>query len=145
MSRTFISYGGPDIAFAEKLNNDLRKCGVITFFSPANAVFGEKLHATMRQVDNYDRVILICSKRSLDRPGLQYELEKTIEREARDGGKSYLIPIILDNYLFNEWRPELAHLRDEVINRVVADFTEDKNYNHQFQRLLNALKKVDII
>ncbi len=141
MSSTFISYGSPDEAFATKLNQDLSKNGITTFFFPLDATFGEKLHSTMSQVNDYDIVILICSKRSLDRAGLQYELEKTIQKEAKNGGESYLIPIALDDYLFNEWQPKRTHLRNEIINRVVADFSIPLNYEHQFQRLLRALKK----
>jgi len=144
MLSTFISYGTPDEPFAYKLNEDLRKNGVTTFFFPLDAPFGEKLHNTMRRVNNYDRIILICSQRSLDRPGLQYELEKTIEREAKDGGKTYLIPLTLDDYLYNGWKPKIVHLRSEIINRVIADFRETENYNIQFQRLLNALKNDSI-
>ncbi len=143
MSSTFISYGTPDEEFANKLNKDLLKNSVTTFFFPLDAPFGEKLHATMRRVDSYDRIILICSERSLNRTGLQYELEKTIEREARDGGESYLIPVSLDDYLFNRWKPRREHLREEVVSRVVADFSDDKNYRMQFQRLLRVLKKLD--
>lgn len=96
----------------------------------------------MHRINDYDRTILVCSKDSLDRPGLLYELEKTIEREAREGGKSYLIPITLDNYVFSEWKPERENLRTEILNRVVADFTDQGNYEQQFQRLLRSLDKL---
>ena len=61
-------------------------------------------------------------------------------REARDGGASYLIPITLDNYLFN-WKDLLAiPIRD----RVVADFrgakTKDERFEIGFLQLLLALK-----
>lgn len=143
MRSTFISYGRPDQKFAERLNTDLLKNGVTTFFFPMNAQFGEKLHSTMRRVDQYDRIILICSKRSLDRNGVQYELEKTIDREARDGGQSYLIPIALDDFIFDDWKPEKQWLRDEILNRVVADFRDRDRYEVQFARLLQALKNAD--
>jgi hypothetical protein len=141
MSSTFISYGTPDEKFAGKLNEDLTKNGITTFFFPLDATFGEKLHSTMHRINDYDRTILLCSSQSLDRPGLQYELEKTLEREAREGGKSYLIPIALDDYLFNGWNPVRQNLRTEILNRVVADFTDMNNYSTQFLRLLRSLKK----
>ena len=142
MSSTFISYGGPDEEFAKKLNSDLTKYGVNTFFFPLDANFGEKLHSTMHRINDYDRTILVCSKDSLDRPGLLYELEKTIEREVREGGKSFLIPIALDDYVFSEWKPEREHLRSEILNRVVADFTGKENYEKQLHRLLQSLDKL---
>lgn len=144
MRSTFISYGGPDEKFAKRINSDLRSNGVTTFFFPINAVFGEKLYNTMRRVENYDRIIMICSKDSLDRNGVQYELEKTLEREARDGGESYLIPISLDDYLFTSWNPSRKELKNEIVNRVVADFSDPNKYEFQFDRLLQALRKKNL-
>jgi hypothetical protein len=116
---TFISYGAPDEAFARRLRDQLHRNGVKTFFFPTDAVPGKKLHEVMRDgVNRFDRVILICSQPSLSRPGVLNEIQEALAREARDGGKSYLIPITLDGFLF-EWRHPLAQpLRD----RVVADF-----------------------
>lgn len=142
MRSTFISYGGPDEAFAKKLNSDLMTNGVKTFFFPLDASFGEKLHKTMRLVNDYDRIILICSKRSLNRPGLLNELEKVLEREAKEGGESFLIPINLDNYIF-EWKAPRKELKDEILNRVVADFSDRDLYSTQLSRLLKALRRVD--
>lgn len=116
---TFISYGAPDEVFARRLRDELHRNGVRTFFFPTDAVPGRKLHEVMRDgVNRFDRVILICSQASLSRPGVLNEIQEALAREARDGGKSYLIPITLDGFLF-EWRHPLAQpLRD----RVVADF-----------------------
>jgi len=41
LQSTFISYGGPDEAFARKLNDALEKRGVITFFFKDDAPPGE--------------------------------------------------------------------------------------------------------
>ncbi|MDO9235734.1 MAG: pentapeptide repeat-containing protein [Aquabacterium sp.] len=141
MQSTFISYGHPDENFASLLSADLSKNGVRTFFFPLDAEFGEKLHKTMRRVNDYDRTILICSRQSLDRKGLQYELEKVIEREAREGGGSLLIPITLDDYVFTSWVPEREELKNEILSRVVADFRSTSDYNVQLGRLLKALRK----
>lgn len=119
MQSTFISYGGPDESFAMRLNADLEKNGVTTFFFPFDAVFGEKLHSTMRRVDEYDRVILVCSAQSLHRKGVQNEIEKVLEREAREGGSSLLIPIAIDDYVFSDWEPVRRALRQEILSRVV--------------------------
>jgi uncharacterized protein YjbI with pentapeptide repeats len=140
MRSTFISYGSPDEKFASKLNNDLQANGVATFFFPMNAQFGEKLHSTMKKIDEYERVIIICSEQSLERSGVQYELEKVIEREAREGGGACLIPVALDDFIFNEWKPARGYLKQEILNRVVADFRDQRNYRSQFLRLLQALK-----
>lgn len=143
MQSTFISYGGPDEKFARRLNSDLEKNGVVTFFFPFDAPFGEKLHATMRRVDDYDRVVLICSRDSLHRQGVQNEIEKVLEREAREGGASLLIPIAIDDYIFTEWIPTKPYLKQELLGRVVADFRDVNSYDSQLVRLLVALRMPD--
>ncbi|MGD0765864.1 MAG: pentapeptide repeat-containing protein, partial [Dehalococcoidia bacterium] len=72
MQTTFISYGAPDETFAD------------------NEVF--------RRIQEHDRVLLVCSRNSLDRDGVLNEIQETLDREARDGGATYLLPITLDDY-----------------------------------------------
>jgi len=147
MQTTFISYGSPDEAFARRLYEALHQNGVTTFFFAEHAVPGDKLHRLMRRgVNEHDRVILVCSKRSLDRKGVLNEIEEVLAREARDGGaSSYLIPIRLDDYVFDGWNPPNPDVAQTVKDRVVADFTgTDTNqtkFKAQLLRLLGALKK----
>jgi hypothetical protein len=152
MQSTFISYGGPDEAFAEKLRDALEDEGVTTFFFKADAVPGRKLHRTMREgVNTYDRMVLICSRESLDRPGVLNEIEETLARESRDGGTEYLIPIALDGYLWDKaepWTPENPDIKQAILDRVVGDFQgADKNeakFMHALPSLLDALRNVRI-
>ncbi|WP_129572530.1 MULTISPECIES: toll/interleukin-1 receptor domain-containing protein [Sorangium] len=146
LQSTFISYGAPDEPFARKLYEALHRNGVTTFFFPEHAEPGEKLHRTMRKgVNEYDRVILICSRSSLDRKGVLNELEEILTREARDGGASYLIPIRLDDYVFTGWKPPNADVAQAVRDRVVADFegaeTDDAKFQAGLQKLIRALRK----
>jgi hypothetical protein len=146
MQSSFISYGVPDEKFAIALRDELHKNGVITFLFHDNAVPGQKLHHMMRGgVNNYDRVILICSKASLDRTGVLNEIEETLQREARDGGASYLIPIRLDDYVFTGWYPPNEGVAQAVRDRVVGDFRAAKgsqrNLVGAIRPLLDALKK----
>jgi uncharacterized protein YjbI with pentapeptide repeats len=146
LQSTFISYGNPDEPFARRLYEALHRNGVTTFFFPEHAVPGEKLHRTMRKgVNEHDRVILVCSKTSLDRKGVLNEIEETIAREARDGGASYLIPIRLDNYVFTGWKPSNTDVAQAVRDRVVADFEGAEKDEAKFQagmlKLLGALKQ----
>ncbi|MGZ5435618.1 MAG: toll/interleukin-1 receptor domain-containing protein [Pyrinomonadaceae bacterium] len=145
LQSTFISYGGPDELFARKLNDALQRRGVTTFFFKDDAPVGAKLHRVMRRgVNEHDRVILICSQNSLDRAGVINELEETLAREARDGGAEYLIPIRLDDYVFNGWNPTNADIAQAVRDRVVADFTEHhipRRFDDELAKLISALKK----
>lgn len=147
LQSTFISYGGPDEAFARKLNAALAERGVNTFFFGDHAVPGERLHRIMRKgVNDYDRVILVCSQASLNRPGLMNELQETLAREARDGGQSYLLPIRLDDYVIDGWRPVDPGIAQTVRDRVIADFRAHEHterFHQQLARLVAALKKPD--
>jgi two-component system cell cycle response regulator len=125
LQSTFISYGGPDHAFAKKLNDALKLRGVQTFFFQEDAPPGEKLHDVMHiEVNAHDRVILVCSKASLERVGLLNEIEETLAREARDGGATYLLPVRLDDYVIDEWKPSKAGLALRIRDRVIADFRD---------------------
>ena len=142
----FISYGGPDERFALRLNGTLANEGVRTFLFSQHAKPGQKLHRLMREgVNIHDRVILICSRASLDRRGVVNEIEETLQRESREGGTSILIPITLDNYVFEEWSPERPDIAQSIRDRVVADFrgVEDNydKYNAAIQRIVSALNR----
>ncbi|WP_437338457.1 toll/interleukin-1 receptor domain-containing protein [Sorangium sp. So ce394] len=146
LQSTYISYGSPDESFARMIYEALHSNGVTTFFFTEHATPGEKLHRMMRKgVNEHDRVILICSKRSLDRKGVLNELEEILNREARDGGASYLIPIRLDDYVFTGWKPTNADVAQAVRDRVVADFEgateDDAKFQAGLQRLIGALRK----
>jgi uncharacterized protein YjbI with pentapeptide repeats len=145
MQSTFISYGGPDEAFARKLNRALKDHGVVTFFFPLSATIGERIDREVyRRLQEHDRVILVCSRKSLDRVGVLNEIRETFAREARDGGANYLIPVTLDDYVFTGWRVTQPELAERVGRRVVGDFRDtahnEVKFNAAVERLLNALK-----
>lgn len=152
MQSTFISYGGPDEPFAERLNKFLSNQGVRTFFFKDHAIPGQKLHRVMRNgVNEHDRVILVCSRSSLTRAGVLNEIEETLARESRNGGAEYLIPIRLDDFVFtDEWAGDKPGIRQAVLDRVVADFSDShdpssreavEQFNRQMSRLTDALRK----
>lgn len=145
MQSVFISFGGPDEPFARKLYEALHSNGVRTFFFPEHAEPGEKLHRMMRDgVNKHDRVILICSKASLDRKGVLNEIEETLARESRDGGEAYLIPIRLDDYVFSGWKPSRPDIAQAIRDRVVADFegtmTDQVKFDAALSKLLRSLR-----
>lgn len=142
MQSTFISYGGPDETFARRLYETLRAHGVVTFPFPETAKVGERIgNEVYSALQRHDRVILVCSRASLDRPGVLNEIQETLDREARDGGASYLIPVRLDDYLFEEWGETQPDLAMKVRSRVAADFRDPANFDAALDRLLDALRK----
>jgi hypothetical protein len=123
MKTVFISYGGPDEEYVSAINSALRAAGVSTWFFPDNAVPGQKLHRVMSTgVNEHDRVLLVCSKNSLGRNGVLNEIERALEREAREGGGDVLIPIAIDDFVFSEWQPARQDIAEQVRSRVVGKF-----------------------
>lgn len=136
----FVSYGAPDEDFATKLNSALQNCGLQTFFFPQHAIPGQRLSRLMREgVNKYDRVILICSRNSLNRKGVENELEETLQREAREGGKSILIPVTIDDYVFSEWNPSHPDLAQTIRDRVIADFRDALENSEPFKKAVTRL------
>jgi transcriptional regulator with XRE-family HTH domain len=136
----FISYGGPDEMFARALYDALMKAGVETFFFPESAPPGQRLHRTMSSgVNQYGRILLICSKASLGRPGVLNELEQVLAREAREGGAELLIPVTIDEYVFDGWRPEREDIATQVRDRVIADFRSAAPATPDFARRIDRI------
>jgi len=145
MYSTFISYGGPDEPFAIKLQEALQSNGVTTFLFKKDAVPGQALSDVMRgQVREKDRIVVICSEKSLDRPGVLNEMELALRREASEGGHTLLIPIAIDAYVHDGWQPENGNLKEAVLERVIADFidadTDQAKFDQGMERLLRALR-----
>ncbi|MFE6080055.1 toll/interleukin-1 receptor domain-containing protein [Streptomyces virginiae] len=147
MQSTFISYGGPDEGFAARLYEALKVNGVVVFFFPESATLGERIdNEVYRRLHEHDRVILICSEASLNRPGVLHEIQETFDRESRDGGATYLLPIMLDDYVLSGWRDVHPTLAARIGRRVVGDFrnavASEEAFDSSVGRLLNALKNV---
>lgn len=144
MRSTFISYGAADTKFAIELRSRLHRSGVDVYVFAVDALPGERLSDLMfRGINQYDRIIVVCSESSLGRSGVRNEIVEAFAREARDGGASYIIPIARDDYVFQSGDEIARRLRD----RVIADFRPKTNPSGQVQddtreliALLRALK-----
>ncbi len=145
MHSTFISYGGPDQDFAERLQSALDQNGVRTFLFTKHAAWGETIQGAVRSgIHSHDRVVLVCSESSLTRAGVQHEIELTLRRETKEGGTKLLIPVALDDYVWHGWEPDNSDLKDEVLERVIGDAegadTNQTKFDQTISRLLGALK-----
>jgi len=136
----FISYGGTDESAAASINAHLRSKGIKTWFFPDDALPGQKLHRTMHDaVNSHDRVLLICSEQSLRRPGVLNELERVLEREAKEGGSEILIPITLDDYVFGDWAPKRSDIADQIRSRVITKVDTAQLKSEYVQKQLGKL------
>lgn len=140
----FISYGGPDEEIVSKINKRIKAKGVKTWFFPDDALPGEKLHRMMHDgVNKHDRVLLVCSKKALIRPGVLNEIERVLEREAKEGGADILIPIALDDFVYGDWAPERKDIAGHVRARVITKISGDHNdlLEEQIGKVVSALRK----
>jgi len=141
----FISYGAPDQDFAAKLNKALNNRGVRTFFFLLDGIPGEKAHKIMSKgVNEFDRTIVVCSQRSLERLPMLNELDLVLARESREGGSKRLLPITLDQYVYEDWRPRDRSLKMAVLDRNVCNFIDadhdDTKFDAALETLLSGLK-----
>ncbi len=142
----FISYGSPDKDYVLTINDYLKSKGIKTWFFPLDSLPGQKLHRAMHDgVNNHDRVLLVCSKNSLSRSGVLNEIERVLEREAREGGTTILIPITLDDYIYSEWKPERTDIATQIRARVITKFPKATKRTEEFiqaaEKLVRALSK----
>jgi hypothetical protein len=147
LSTVFISYGGPDVVMATRINDALLEKGVKTWFFPVDAKPGDKLHRVMNDaVEAHDRTLLLCSKSSLVRSGVLNELERVLEREAREGGAAILIPIRLDDFVFSDWSPARPDQATQVRSRIIGDLssveTEGK-FEKEMRKVIAGLATVN--
>lgn len=135
-----ICHSPKDKRFCDRLNLDLQAHGLRTWYFPENAPRGQRIFAEIvTRVKMFDRVIVVCSRHSLQNRQVVNEIADALKREREEHVES-LFPLRLDNYLLKEWEhPQKV----AVIRKVVADFRgwnriTDK-YEDAFKSLLTAV------
>jgi hypothetical protein len=148
----FISYGGGDDEFADRLYRDLKGRGIRCWKYDVDAIVGREVWANIdRAITTYEKMIVICSESSLQRPGVLREIERALQKEDQlkreqaakeeaDVDTDVLVPVRLDDYILKGWEhPRKA----DVIAKHIGDFRgwkkDQEKYKREFQRLLKAL------
>lgn len=140
----FISYAEPDDAFSKQLLADLQSSGVRCWRWKENAPGGKRLRKSIHEaIQHYDRLILICSERSLKSPLVTEEVERALQKQedlVRKGKPGdVLFPVSLDDSIF-EWQHQL---QAEIVARYIVSFAnwlEPENYRRSLERLLRDLR-----
>ncbi len=134
----FISYGEPDTKFARRLYRDLKAQGVECWMYDEDGLPGDMTWPSIDSARRFaDKILIICSHKSLQREGVKRELESQI---AENGDK--LIPISLDD----KWVKEnfricrgLGDMSSSLKERNYADFVNRNNYDEALDRVVRAL------
>ena len=117
--KCFISYTEADDAFSRKLYDDLQAAQVRCWRWREDAKWGNEI---IREVDDairiYDKLVVILSAASLAAPAVLDEIERALEREAREN-RNVLFPVRVDDAVFSWQHPRQANLT----RKVIGDFT----------------------
>jgi uncharacterized protein YjbI with pentapeptide repeats len=136
----FISYGQPDVAFATKLRGDLVAKGVSCWLYEMDRTVGEPTWREIEQkLEEYDRMVVVCSIDALMRDGVKKEIDKQIDKS-----QDKLVPVSLDD----RWtQPGFAaqwagrDLKAFLSERNRADFPRWESDPQQYQKALDDLLK----
>jgi uncharacterized protein YjbI with pentapeptide repeats len=137
----FLSHSTKDMLFVSKLYRDLRAKGVQAWFFPESAKLGRRVWSEIEiGLRSHDKVVVVCSKNSLNSGPVLREIERALNREDKEKAE-VLFPIRIDNYLFDGW----SHPRKtDIVDRVVGDFTgwkrDEARYRKSLTRLVKALR-----
>ena len=114
--------------------------GVRCWYFPEDAKWGESVWGEIdRSIRRYDKLVVVCSARSLASGPVLREITRALNEEDR-AGRQVLFPIRLDDHLFKSWE----HPRkDDVLDKVVGDFSgwdsDAAKYKAAVEKLLMGL------
>jgi len=136
----FVAYGEPDKFYAERLKKDFVAKGLSCWVYSLDSTPGERTWPEIsRRRREAEKMIVLCSAKSLVRDGVLKEIEEQI-----DENPDKLVPISLDDTWKAAGFPVRRGARDLkpfLLERNYADFSDEKKYKQEFERLLRGLKK----
>ena len=135
----FISYGQPDLKFAQSLTEELKTRGVSCWLYDLDATVGRRTWSEIiEKRREADKMVVLCSAGALIRQGVLKEIEEQIDENPEK-----IVPISLDDV----WKePGFKVVRG---NRDLKPFLLDKNYadfanqpyDEALERLLPGLRR----
>jgi len=139
----FISYSNADKSFARRLHDQLQARGIRCWLDEHQILPGDDLHDSIqRGIKLWDKVLLCCSRASLQSWWVDNEIETAFRKErelmAKSGRKTLvLVPLDLDGYVFSgEWH---SGKEEQVRARLAADFRSWESDNEKFEVALEKL------
>lgn len=143
----FISYSHSDAEFARRIYNDLQMSGIRCWLDEHALLPGDDIYAEVdKGIRLWDKVLLCCSRSSLDSWWVERELDTAFEKEKtirhdRGENKLVIIPLDLDGYLLDQWNGSHASaLRKRLAARFLGWEADGVLYRRQLERLQAALR-----
>jgi TIR domain-containing protein/pentapeptide repeat protein len=144
----FISYNHEDKVFARRLHDVLQGRGIRCWRDEHEMRPGDPLHESVNQaIRMRDKLILCCSRTSLNSWWVDIEVKAAFEEERRrskEQGKRVrvLIPLDLDGYIFSE--DCTYELSGAIKTRLVGDFVgwehDNSKFEAQFEQVVKAMQ-----
>jgi hypothetical protein len=144
----FISYNHEDKVFARRLHDALQGKGIRCWRDEHELRPGDPLHESVNQaIRTRDKLILCCSRTSLNSWWVDTEVKAAFEEERRrphEQGKPIrvLIPLDLDGYIFS--KDCTYDLSGAIKTRLVGDFVgwehDNAKFEAQFEQVVEAMQ-----
>jgi len=137
----FISYSHDDKKFAHKLYDKLSTEGITCWLDNHQFLPGDDMLDKIHEgINSLDKVLLCCSKSSLNSYWVNTELDKALMKEQVLWEDSLnktlaLIPLNIDNYIF-EWN---SSRKSELMKRYIEDLVNWEELSEKFDYAVNRL------
>lgn len=151
----FVSHAEDDLTFATRLTLDLRRKNVNCWHYKDRLRGGAGWRAQIaRAIKEHDRLLLICSRRSIYRTNVVHEIILALD-EQKKTGQQKLFPVMLDDHIISsEFLQEARELTvtrvwdynwvPDVVNMHIPDFSSwesnPNSYRDTFLELLASLR-----
>ena len=144
----FISHDHEDKAFARLLHNRLQEQGIRCWLDEKQILIGDSAHrAVDEEVRQWDKVLLCCSKSSLNSWWVDKEIQKGLVKEEglwKERGTEALavIPLNLDDFLFDpeleDWKKQ--HLASRFAVNFVGWDNDPALFDRGLEKVIHALR-----
>lgn len=135
----FVAYGEPDREFAMRLTDDLKAKGVQCWLYPTDYTAGERTwHEIGQKRKESEKMIVICSARSLIRDGLLKEIEEQVDEDP-----DKMIPVSLDPLWQEKGFLVMRAGRDFkpfLLDKNYVNFHSEVVYEKSLEKLLKGLR-----
>ncbi len=144
MFPVFFSHSWANKDFAGKLYEALIDAGVQVWYDEKKMKPGDDIYEGInRGINVYDKLILVCSKDSLNSWWVNEELNRIFKKERdyqkeKKGKERLLIPITIDDTIFN-WEGAKA---ESIKDKIIGDFRgweDDVKFEKALRELIMAL------
>lgn len=126
----FLSHSSNDKIFATKLYNKLSSEGCQVWYDEHKIKPGDVIHKEIHKgIEQFDKLLLVCSQKSLNSWWVQDEIDKTLAKERALKIKhnkefNLIVPIKIDDYI-HSWNHQY---RSIIEKRSISDFS---NWNNE--------------